>query len=137
MFSLMHLWWWVSVELSPDPLPRWKKLGRAGTDGIMEGGEGSSSMWLDAAGHGGTLVASQGLPLCLRRTECCRWAVMAAGLPSLRGNIGAALLGQKKPKTFWEGVYSFLAWKPFGRCFDLHFHFFFMLLERARSKQRG
>lgn len=39
--------------------------------------------------------------------------------------------------AFWEGVYSFLAWKPFGTCFDLHFHFFFMLLEQCRANREA
>lgn len=85
-------------------------------------------------GHGGLPVAPQGLPFCLRRSKCCRWAALAAGLPSLGDMICAA---SQEKGLFGKARTVFLAWKPFGRRFDLHFHFFFMLLEQRRANREA
>jgi len=98
--------------------------------GWRAGGRGVFQQLTGCHRCGGCLVASQGLPLCLQRSRCCGWAALAARLPSFGGLHLCCIAGEG---AFWESACSFLGWKPFGRCFDLHFHFFFMLLEQHRT----
>lgn len=116
------------VGASPGPLPRWRELGRAGMDGVLGRGREVFQQlpwaWWDA----GSISGASTLPM--------KEGTLQVGSASCQGPLFWGTMFVAGEGTFWEGAYSFLARKPFGRCFDLHFHFFFMLLEPAQSKQR-
>lgn len=96
--SPRHVWWWPLLKCLLAVSPRWSMLleevGESG-HGWCAGGGRRAFQWLAGCHrHGGILVASQGLPLYLRRSKCCRWAVLAARLPSL-GDVACAASPEK------------------------------------------